>query len=200
MSKEPNTQKSRSSKNQQFRGASYGAAGVQPRSTVPVVSLSMTQLPSRTKKKKRPFGKNFSEFWSHSTTVIAFVISDVSLNEATAWPKKKSLNRWADFPDRFGARGALASHGRSRCFNSRFLGRSTHIFVERLASRAFLFFFFAQVWFRLSMVSSSLFQEISDNLVIPFIQQPKSSEEIKDWFCTYNWPSTTKKARRKQVS
>ena len=36
------------------------------------------------------------------------------------------------------------------------------------------------------MVSSSSFEEITDNLVIPFMQQPKSSEEIKDWSRTYN--------------
>ena len=117
-----------------------GAAGVQPGSTGLFLSYHWHYSLQEQQKKKRPIGKNFLEFWSHSTKVKALVISDVSFREETTAWSKKIWNRWVDFSNRFDPKGAQAWHGRLRCFNSRFFGAFQHTFLSNgLASRVFIF-------------------------------------------------------------
>ena len=138
-----------------FKGR-WRTAGID--GVVPVVSL--TPLPSRTTNKKRPFGKTFLEFWSHSTKVKALVISDISFREeTTAWPKKKNLKPVSGFSGSIWPPGSASLVRSIAMFQQSTFGAFQHTFsLSGLASRVFIF---AQVWFQLLMVSSSSFQEIS---------------------------------------
>ena len=100
---------------------------------VPVVSL--TQLISRTK--KRPFGKSFLEFWSHSTKVKSFSNQRSKFqrrNKSLTTKKSETGERIfrIDFATRERQPRTVDCDVSTVDFQ---FGRSTHVFVEQLRSK-----------------------------------------------------------------
>ena len=184
MSKEPNAQKMlierKPAVSKRILGRRCRTAWIDR--VVPVDSL--TPLPSRTKKK--------TAFWQKFPGILVSFHKGESFSEQRCKFQRRN-NSLAKKKSETGERifridlapGERKPLTFDRDVSTVDFGGVQHTFLPNgLPSSRFIL---AQVWFRLFTVSSSSFQEISDNLVILFMQQPKSSEESKNWCRMCNW-------------
>ena len=175
----------------------WGTAGTQPGLTVHFLLLSLWTTTTLSKNEKnRPSWQQFLRLLVSFDAVESFSDQRCNFQRRNKSLTKRNLSSVSGFSESIVPLGALASHG--WCFNSQFGGFQHASSPNGSASGVFNF---DHILLRLScflLIFSRAVRKFC--YLVHATTRPRSSEEINDWYRMYNWLSTTKNARKRQVS